>query len=246
MDAVFQLKHTLTGNQVDCRGRCKLSVLLSLAQEAAAGHCRLLQLDWDTLAKHRLFWAVIRTRAQITRLPGLGETITVQTWPMPTTRTAYPRAVSFSDREGNELARIISLWVLMDTDTRAMVLPGKSGIAVTGQLLGSELAAPGSLVPGAGENSLLRRVHSTDLDQNGHVNNARYLDWVEALLPGPFHQDHPVREFTVCYLSEARENQEIRLDYSLSDASSLQVDGYDAKTDDSGRKTRIFSAQLLF
>jgi acyl-ACP thioesterase len=246
MDAVFQQTYQISANQVDCFGRAKPSVLLYLAQEAATGHCDLLRLDWDTMASRHLFWAVIRTRVQINRLPVLGETVTVQTWPMPTTRTAYPRAVSITDRDGNELVRIISLWVLMDTESRAMVLPGKSGVDVVGQLRGCELTAPGSIAPAAGANTAVRRVGYTELDRNGHMNNTRYLDWVDDLLPASFHKEHPVREFTVCYLSEARENQTVQLRYQLLDGPALQVDGYDTSTEVSGKQTRIFSAQLLF
>lgn len=246
MDTLFQQRYTISAIHADCHGRCKPSVLLYLAQEAATGHCDLLHLDWDTMAKRHLFWAVIRTRVQINRLPELGETVTVQTWPMPTTRTAYPRAVSISDEAGNELVRIISLWVLMDTQTRAMVLPGKSGVDVAGQLRGCELAAPGSIIPRSGENTQLRQVGYSELDRNGHMNNTRYLDWVDDLLPAQFHKAHPVREFTICYLSEAKEGQQVQLRYQLLDGPVLQVDGYDPRTDEAGKQTRIFSAQMLF
>lgn len=246
MDSVFQKTWEISASHVDCHGRCKPSVLLYFAQEAATGHCDLLRLDWDTMAKANLFWAVIRTRVQIVRLPVLGETVTVRTWPMPTTRTAYPRAASVVDAQGNELVRIISLWVLMDTHTRAMVLPGKSGVDVTGQLMGCELAAPSSIVPKLWENTAVRRVGYTELDRNGHMNNTRYMDWVDDLLPSDFHRAHPVREFTVCYLSEAREAQQVQLRYQLLDGPLLQADGYDTRTDADGKQTRIFSAQVHF
>ena len=114
MDMVFTQNHTITDIHVDAFGRVKPSVLLHFAQEAAGGHCQLLQLDWDTLAQKDLFWAIIRQRVQVTRLPMRGETITVETWPMPTTRTAYPRATIGYDAEGNELFRVMGLWVLMN------------------------------------------------------------------------------------------------------------------------------------
>lgn len=61
---------------------------------------------------------------QITRLPKSGETIRVETWAMPTTRVAYPRSVVAYDEKGQELFRSITLWVLMNMDTRAMIQPG--------------------------------------------------------------------------------------------------------------------------
>ena len=61
---------------------------------------------------------------------------------MPTTRTAYPRSTIAYDADGKECFRAISLWVLMDTQNRSMVLPGKSGVDVAGLLRGCELAVP--------------------------------------------------------------------------------------------------------
>ena len=221
-------------------------MILFFAQEAAGGHCSHLALDWDTLAKRNLFWAVIRHRVQVTRLPVLGETITVETWPMPTTRSAFPRSTVAYDNKGNEVFRSISLWVLMDTQTRAMVLSGKSGIELIGTLRGNELAPPSSILPKPLDNTICRRVGYTELDRNGHMNNTRYLDWIDDLLPSAFHAEHPVREFTICYLSEAREGQKIDLNWQITDGPCLQVDGHRERTDVPGKQERVFSAQVCF
>ena len=242
----FQQKITLAAEHVDRFGRCKASSLLYFAQEAAGGHCALLGLDWDTMAAKNLFWAVIRTHVRVTKLPRLGQTVTVQTWPMPTTRTAYPRAVVILDRDGNELAQILSLWVLMDLSSRTMVLPGKSGVDVPGLLTGSELAAPGSIVPRQQESVTERTVTYSELDRNGHMNNTRYLDWVNDLLPSAFHKDRPIKEFTVCYLNEALEGQTLELGYGMDEKGIFQVDGCHLQTDDGSQKTRIFSVKAAF
>ena len=241
-------EHTIQigAEHVDRFGRCTAATLLFLAQEAAGGHCALLGLDWDSMAKKNLFWAVIRTQVRVTQLPKLGQTVTVRTWPLPTTRTAFPRAVVLLDQEGQELVQILSLWVLMDRTSRAMVLPGKSGIQVQGQLTGTELAAPGSIVPRTQETSACRTVVFSELDRNGHMNNTRYLDWVNDLLPSDFHREHPVKEFTVCYLNEALEGQVVELNYGLDPEGIFQVDGFRWQTDDCGQKTRIFSVKMAF
>lgn len=246
MEPIFRQDHTVIGSHVDRYGRLKPSALLFFAQEAAGGHCTQLALDWETLAKRNLFWAVIRHRVQILRLPRAGETITVETWPMPTTRSAFPRATTAYDAQGNELFRVISLWVLMDRTSRAMVLPGKSGVELTGTLRGCELAPPSSIVPKAMENTVTRRVGYTELDRNGHMNNTRYMDWIDDLLPSAFHAEHPVREFTLCYLSEATEGQEISLTWQLTEDGCLQVDGHREKTNVPDSRERVFAAQVSF
>ena len=246
MESVYCQEFTVTPMQTDCFGRLKPSGILYFAQEAAGGHCRLLGVDWDTLAQRNLFWAVLRYRVEVTRLPRLGEKITVETWPMPTTRTAFPRSTVAYDGEGQELFRCIGLWVLMDTRRRTMVLPGKSGIDLIGTSRGGELMVPGSLMPFAGENITTRQVTYSQLDRNNHMNNTRYMDWVDDLLPGAFHKQRPVRGFTVCYLDEATEGQEIDLCWQLLDGPVLQVDAHREKTDVPGEKSRVFTASMEF
>ena len=242
----FCQQYRIDDNMVDCFGRLKPSKLLFLAQDMAGRHCVELGLDHDTMAAKNLFWAVIRHKVQVTRLPRRNETVTVQTWPMPTTRVAYPRATVAYDAQGNELFRIISLWVLMDLQTRAMILTGKSGVEVAGLLTGSELTAPGSLAPRTLSNSETRSVRFTDLDRNGHMNNCRYPEWAADLLPSAFHQDRSVQEFTVCYLSEARENQVLTLHWELDEAGTLQVESTREETAASAGHSRVFALQMQF
>ena len=244
MNSVYTTRYFVSTLHSDCFGRCKPSALLRFAQDAAGEHCVLLGTDWDSMAKHRYFWAVVRQRMEITRLPKDGETVTVKTWPMPTTRVAYPRATEGFDEAGNSLFKIISLWVIMDMDTRAMVLPGKSGIDVPGTSFGTELKVPGSISAFEGSKDIHRTVTYSDLDLNGHMNNTRYLDWICDLLPAAFHKDHPMKAVSICYMSEALEGQSLRLSHGEGDV--FKVDGSLSQTDASAGHTRIFSAQVEF
>lgn len=237
MNPIYKQQFTLEHIHVDRFGRAKPSVLLYFIQEAAGQHSNLLAVGSEAL--EHLFWAVSRNRVQITRLPRLGETITLETWPMPTTKVAYPRSVVAYDAQGQELFRSISLWVLMDKRTRGMILPAKSGIVVNGTLTGTELAVPRAIATRPMENTLTQRVGYSLLDVNGHMNNTYYMDWVADLLPSEFHRSNPVQEFTVCYMNEAHENDAVSLAYELSDGPTLTVDG-------TRNGERIFSAQILF
>ena len=243
MEPIFTQNFEINDNVVDCFGRLKPSMILFFAQEIAGQHCNLLEVDYDTLSRKRMFWAVTRHRVQITRLPTRGETIRVETWPMPTTKVAYPRSMVAYDEQGNECFRSISLWVLMDLDTRNMILPGKSGVSVVGTLRGTELASPMGLVLKDHTNHRSRSVCFTDLDRNGHMNNTRYLDWIYDLLPSEFHRNHSPREFTVCYLSESREGQTLNMHWDFPEQDVLHVDAQRTIGD---KSERVFSARILF
>ena len=244
MQPIYVKEFEVSPVAVDQFGRLKASRLLAYLQDVAGDHSALLGTDQKALTDKNLFWAVIRHRVQITRLPQSREKLRIETWPMPTTRTAYPRSTIAYDEGGNECFRSISLWILMDAASRAMVLPGKSGVEVGGLLRGCELRAPSSILPREMGNLQERTVRYTDLDINGHMNNCRYLDWVEDLLPSAFHAHHEIREFTLCDMSEVRENEPVQLHWELADGPVLTVEAVRRDGEETAAHGRVFSARV--
>ena len=244
MEPIYVQEFEIDDILTDRFARLKPSAVLMLIQEASCHHSELLQLGYEDLTNQDLFWAISRHRVQITRLPSLGETLRIETWPMPTTRVAFPRCVVAYDQNGQECFRSVSLWVLMDRNSRSMIVPGKSGIILSGTVRGTELSIPSSLVPAKSRNLGQRTVCFTDLDRNGHMNNTRCLDWISDLLPSAFHQDHSVKELTTCYLSEAREGDVLHLHWDFIQDDIAQVDAYRQENED--HEVRIFSVRIQF
>ena len=243
MEPIYSHEFEITDLHVDCLGRLLPSKILYLMQEVAGIHFAQLSMDYDALSQRGLFWAITRNNVQITRLPMRGEKLRLETWPMPTTRVAYPRSIVAYDEAGNEVFRSITLWVLMDINNRSMILPGKSGIEVAGTLRGNELASPLGLPSKTLEHHTCRTVRFTDLDRNSHMNNTKYMDWIWDVLPSGFHAEHTPRELTVCYLNEAREGQELNLAWGFTEDGTLHVDA-NRQTED--KDERIFAAKILF
>ena len=246
MATSYRKEFHIRPTEVDRYGRLKPSAMLLYIQQTAGEHSDSFQLTYDALAQRGIFWAVIRHKIEITRLPMEHETITLETWPMPTTRVAYPRSTVAYDAQGNVLFRSICLWILMDLNNRSMLLPGKSGVEVEGFLRGDELSTPKSLMPLDLPNHVCRQVVYSDLDRNGHMNNARYLDWVQDLLPSDHHRDHPMKELTVCYINEALETQTLDLNWQLDEDRNLQIDIHRSKENSPEDYDRIFAARVQY
>lgn len=239
----FEMKFTIAAHQTDSQGRAKPSALLYLCQEAAGGHCGQLGVDWQTLQKRGLFWALIRTHVQVTKLPVAGQQVIMRTWPMPTTRSAFPRAAVCLDGDGNTLFSATSLWVLMDIQNRRMLLPGKSGVELDGITLGCELPMPGSIHPVELQHRTYRTVAKEDLDRNAHMNNTRYMDWLFDLLPA---DAPPIKGFTACYLNEATDGQKLGLLWQEIQEKILQLEILRSKDDQPEQSERIFAARVEF
>ena len=246
MEPIYREKFKLYGNDCDCFGRVKPSALLGILQEVAGAQCVELNMSWEEMAAKNLFWAITRQHVQITRLPRAYETITIETWPVPASRVAYPRSTIGYDEHGNELFRCMALWVLMDLKNRTMILPGKSGIVVPGHIRGLELPAPKSLSPRVLSAAQERTVRFGQLDRNGHMNNTKYLEWAMDLLPGAFHAGHPLKSFTVCYLNESREGDRVTLHHALGEDNVLQVDATRPDPNDENQTHRVFAVRAEF
>lgn len=214
----------------DEAGVLRPDAVLTLTQQISSAHCDALGCGWQLPTQHGAFWVVLRHRIAVQRLPALGERITLETWPLPTTRTCYPRCVQAYDACGAPLFRVHSLWGMLDSGTRAMLLPTKSGIVVPGVVRGTELPAPASLVPLPLPAQTMRRVTDDDLDANGHMNNARYLRWLTEELPDAFRPADAPMQMLLCYIHEARAGQLLSLRHGLQPDGTVRVELTQAET----------------
>lgn len=235
----YELKMAIKPENLDHHGRLKMSAILYFAQEVAGAHATALGTGWEELQKKGLFWAVIRTRVEITDQPA-GTEIILKTWPMPTSRTAYPRCVMAYDQNGTLLFKVLSLWVLMDVNTRAMVLPAKSGVEVIGTVEGGEPDMPKGLPVTEQAHTIMKTVEQCHLDRNGHMNNTRYMDWVTELIP-----EKLVTSMELCYFNEGRLQDQMELAYTVTE-ETLSLNIHRRRTDGAENKDRIFGALIRY
>ncbi len=214
---VYKKTYVISDTQVDRFGRLRPAALLEMTQEVATAHAILLRLGRQELEPLGLFWAIIRQSAQINRLPRQGETVVMETWPGIPTRTAFPRHIVARTPQGEELFRLGALWLFMNRDTREMVLPKNSGVVVPGIQREGELPLPKGLGTRVFENRESRRVRYSELDCNGHLNNTKYANWMEDVLPLSYHETHSLRRLHICYTHEALCGQEITLRWALEE-----------------------------
>ena len=117
--------------------------------------------------------------------------------------------------------------------------------AVINWLEENRLSVPVSLSPKDLEGLYSRRVGYTDLDRNGHMNNTRYLEWMDDLLTADFHRENHPKEINICYHAEAREGQTLHLHWQLSDEKELLVDALRQEPEDE-KMHHVFAAKVQF
>lgn len=210
---IYREKFTLRSANCDSEGAWRPGAILSTLQDAAGAHADVLGCGRSMIVENNIVWVLTRIELQMRRYPKSGETIEIETFPMPNRRWFFPRCIILRDADGNELGAAVSLWVLMDMNTRRMAAPG----AVADRLPdNSDLVAPISM-PGSparleGDCSLLTRLPAyTDLDVNGHVNNARYVDWLCDALGIPAMRENCLRSLRISFAAEVLPDQKMEL-----------------------------------
>lgn len=202
--SIWEEEYVVRTREVDASGRLKLSALADYFQEAAAHHTTARQIGPYQLKKYHLAWVLSRLRIDIERYPGWGEKLLVTTWPKGEATLSAPRDFLLTDESGQPVANATSLWLLIDTD--AMRPRPLSALPVDFPVDLSRVPAlpepPGKIAVPPVITTIRRRTPDPcDIDLNGHLNNACYLDWVSDCLPA---EQTPPRRVEINYLSEIK------------------------------------------
>jgi acyl-ACP thioesterase len=191
---------------IDRSDRLTLAATFDLFQEVAINHAEDLGVGRDALARTKQIWVLSRMSVLMERRPKYGETITIRSWPRGADRLFAVRDYDIRDSAGQAVVRGRSGWIILDVERRRPLrvqpviesLPPNEGRdALSGSPLGLETR--GDLVK-AGE----RKALFSDIDYNGHVNNARYIQWIQDLIEPEVLEQADSLRLDINYLSEIK------------------------------------------
>lgn len=196
-------EYTVSISDVDPTQDLRLSSLFRLFQELATAHAALLGAGTEATLNKGILWVVTAQRAHILRMPRYEEKVILSTWPGEPTHAFFPRYYRVRGEDGALLAEASSVWVLMDAVSRKMILPREGVLDLPGVVTGEEMALPTPPRMGTFTGENVFTVPHSYLDLNGHMNNVRYFDLAEDLMPPEF-RVRPLREVTIKYGGETR------------------------------------------
>jgi acyl-ACP thioesterase len=228
---------------IDQSDTLTIAATFDLFQEAANTHAELLGVGRDMMQKTGQVWILSRLSVFMDRRPRYREQVTVRSWPRGSNklfavRDYDIRAAGQSDAEP-AIVRGRSAWLIVDLEKHrplrpqalAEKLPPNEGMdALPGPNPGND--PPPSLASrfptDAGEvlpPPALRRVAYSDIDYNGHVNNARYIQWIQDLLDPALLAGAQQIRVDINYLSEVRYGETIGLYTAAIDGPCADIMG---------------------
>lgn len=204
MDAErFTMSFPVTSADCDLKRRMTPGALLRLCQNIATDHCTALGLTSEYYAQNHLAFLLAKISCRWNRPIYLDERITLCTRPEAAKRASYKRITEVRDAAGEEIALVDSRWVLVDTDSRRILRRPTEGIAALPFAETVERELPFRLPrPDAAEVLWECRASYSQCDQNGHINNTRYIDLACDALPLEQISETPLETLCVTYHSE--------------------------------------------
>ena len=204
--ARFQVVARVAFHEVGPAGCLGLVPLANHLQEAAAEHARHLGVSISRLAEAGLGWVMTRLLIRMERWPLCGETIHIETWPSKRVGHLFHREFRLCDASNLLVGAASSSWALFDVRARHVATTPKwLEEAVPWdpeEAVGFERAAVPRLAKASYERSVVPRL--SDLDINGHFNNAQLLGWTLEALPREVPGERVLREIDVQFRHECR------------------------------------------
>ena len=185
---MYTFESRIRYSETDSEGKLTMAALINYFQDCSTFQSEDLGLGVECLNREHLVWVLSSWQIVVERYPRLCERVTVGTLPYDMKGFLGYRNFAMTDEAGHDLARAISLWSLLDTDT------GKPRVVPSYMLEGYRLEekldmvyAPRKIiVPEQREEREPLVVRKHHLDTNHHVNNQQFIQMAMAYLPDAF------------------------------------------------------------
>lgn len=238
-------KHIIPCYDTDASWRLKPTSFMNLAQEAAGRHAVYLGFGYDDLIKSNTAWILSRVHVEFVDAPKWREEVTLNTWHKGLNRLFYLRDFLVTDNEGKTRVKATTSWLVLNLETRRLVrdpMLMEEGTVCDENVI--ETPADKVQMPKDAAPELVRShaVSYSDIDTNGHTNNAMYMQWAMNSVDYETASSKPVKEFTINFNHETKAGDVV----DIYRASVEKEDGLHVYVEGKLGETSSFCVEILF
>ena len=237
-------EYTIPCYDTDASGRLKPASFMNLAQEAAGQHAVYLGFGYDDLIVTNTAWILSRVHIRFIDTPMWKDDVVLSTWHKGLNRLFFVRDFRLTDKEGRTRVEATTSWLVMNLETRRLVRDPQ--LREGSECLEDVIATPAGKVqmPKDVEPQLMfeHLVAYSDIDVNGHANNAMYMQWAMDAVDYDIASTRPVKEVTINFNHETKAGDVVALYKSIiktEDGRRVYVEG---KVGD----TSAFCVEIIF
>jgi len=212
---IWQETFPVRFGSIDKSDRLTLDAIFQFFQEAAICHAENLNVGREDMLRTGQIWILSRMSVIVDRRPNYFENITVRTWPRGGEKLFAIRDYDIRGKDDVPVVRARSGWIILDVEKRRPIRPqsllsdgiphneGENALCPEDGAIAA-LEERSNLQKAAG-----RKARYTDLDFNGHVNNVRYIQWIEDSLEPELLEKADRMRLDINYLNEILGGEDI-------------------------------------
>ncbi|MDR0414596.1 MAG: hypothetical protein LBH84_04180 [Prevotellaceae bacterium] len=164
----------------DSSQRLSLVSMLHFLQETAGNHAATNGLGFDSLGESRLFWVLSRLTLKVAAYPAWNEELLLRTWSKAPSALMGNRDFELLNARGEAIAVATTSWLMVDMASRRPQRIERFAATFPHVLDRHAIPEPPAKLPAVTSNTATapREIMPSDVDMNGHVNNACYVRWL--------------------------------------------------------------------
>lgn len=228
----FSKKFLITYREVDSRNQMKMNAVVDFMQDMSRLHASSLEVAYDT-DDAPYYWIIMRTKVVLDEYPQLDDVIRMETYIEGLDRLFSVRRFNIYNATNKQIGYIQGYYLLMDRTAHIPVRMKSvdKNLAIHNySYQGDKLEKLNPQITEV-KRCFTRRVYSSEIDSNNHMNNAHYVRWALDMFTTSELLKKPVREIQVQFVKEMLEGTEVSMELGIDDHGDTYVIGHN-KNDD--------------
>ena len=203
-NAIFSDAYAVRSHHPSPDGCVCITTVCDFLQDMAARHADILGFGFHDMQRLGRTWLLARLHVVMERLPRLGESVEITTWPSGNERLSASRDFVIG-LNGQDAGLAATNWVAMDLTTRRPVPPETLLASRLIPQRDRALRFPTKSVRRltSGEHVVSLAARRSDIDVNGHVNNVRYAEFCLEAVPADFLEERRCCGLDIQFRSES-------------------------------------------
>lgn len=209
---LYEKDYDVSSFLTNASGKLGLYALLNLLQDIAHFHANLLGFGYEDMVAKKTFWVLTRQKLVMSQWPEWDQKIRIKTW-------IRKGSAAFTNRDfaiylnGQRIGESTTTWMTLDAESRRPKLIDYSEILSSLNTDKTISVQTDRMAPIDNDAQTLAefKVRNSDIDQNDHVNNTKYAQWVLDAIPFALHHQYELQSYSINFLAETKLNDLIKI-----------------------------------
>lgn len=216
MEYHYEERFLIGYGEVDEHNRMRISSLLNFLQDVATMHSKSIGYGTTECMNRKIGWFLISWQIKMYSYPQGDTMIKVRTWSRKFKGCHAFRAFEVIDENENLVARVDSMWALVNLENGRPIRIYDDMTDKYGQIDKCFFEEEKVKIDVTDETSdeIKLKIQRRDIDTNGHCNNTKYIDFVIEAIPQNIYDNKAISEFEIIYKKAVALGEEITVGFN--------------------------------